>query len=58
MAIANRVSPEGENDCHGVVDIKSLVNEAAASIAGHSRSKEEDESPVLSCWTVCRSRRD
>ena len=48
MAIANLVSPEGENDCHEVVDINSLVNEAAESIGGHSQGEEEVKSPVLS----------
>ena len=48
MAIANLVSPEGENDCHEVVDINSLVNEAAESIGGHSQGEEEGESPFMS----------
>ena len=48
MEIANPVPPEGENDCHEVVDVNSLVKEAAENIGGHSRSEEEEESPLMS----------
>ena len=48
METANLVSPEGENDCHEVVDINSLFNEAAGSIGSHSQGEEEGKILVMS----------